>query len=107
MSPHGCQKMSAKPCKRDAEDFTRASLSNRKPKPPNCLLIQDKTFYSLAQNSADAVARAPTAQRIWARPEGPTVPASTLHRCGHVGIEKPDEAESLVSRGFENWQVRT
>src|SRR2546427_272138 len=48
MSPHGCQKMSAKPCKRDAEESLPVrSLSNRKPKPPNCLLIQDKTFYSL------------------------------------------------------------
>src|SRR5207245_6124707 len=49
MSPHGCQKMSAKPCKRDAEESLPVRrLSNQKPKPPNCLLIQDKTFYSLA-----------------------------------------------------------
>ena len=40
--------MSAKPCKRDAEErLPVRSLSNRKPKPPNSLLIQDKTFYSL------------------------------------------------------------
>ena len=48
MSLHGYQKMSAKPCKQDAEESLPVrSLSNRKPKPPNCLLIQDKTFYSL------------------------------------------------------------
>src|SRR6266853_4875032 len=53
MSLHGYQKMSAKPCKRDAEESLPVrSLSNRKPKPPNCLLIQDKTFYSLGSAPA-------------------------------------------------------
>ena len=43
MSPPGCQKMSAKPCNRNAEEsFPVLSLKSREQKPPNPLLIQDK-----------------------------------------------------------------
>src|SRR5215471_8742842 len=43
MSPLGCQKMSAKPCNRNAEEsFPVLSLKSREQKPPNPLLIQDK-----------------------------------------------------------------
>src|SRR5947209_17254621 len=43
MSPPGCQKMSAKPCNRNAEEnFPVLSLKSREQKPPNSLLIQDK-----------------------------------------------------------------
>src|SRR6266446_2359154 len=43
MSPPGCQKMSAKPCNRNAaESFPVLSLKSREQKPPNPLLIQDK-----------------------------------------------------------------
>src|SRR5438552_14585919 len=43
MSPPGCQKMSAKPCNRNAEErFPVLSLKGREQKPPNPLLIQDK-----------------------------------------------------------------
>src|SRR3989442_14810430 len=43
MSPPGCQKMSAKPCNRNAEKrFPVLSLKSREQKPPNPLLIQDK-----------------------------------------------------------------
>src|SRR5437870_6879462 len=48
MSPHGLRKRSAKRCNRYVdENFPVLSLKNRKPKPPNYLLIQDKTFHSL------------------------------------------------------------
>src|SRR5262249_35325057 len=43
MSPLGCQKMSATPCNRNAEEsFPVLSLKSREQKPPNSLLIQDK-----------------------------------------------------------------
>src|SRR5215468_12357738 len=43
MSPPGCQKMSATPCNRNAEEsFPVLSLKSREQKPPNSLLIQDK-----------------------------------------------------------------
>src|SRR5712691_4513961 len=43
MSLPGCQKMSAKPCNRNAEEsFPVLSLQSREQKPPNPLLIQDK-----------------------------------------------------------------
>src|SRR5712691_4685768 len=43
MSLLGCQKMSAKPCNRNAEEsFPVLSLKSREQKPPNPLLIQDK-----------------------------------------------------------------
>src|SRR5258707_15193984 len=43
MSPLGCQKMSAKPCNRNAEEsFPVLSLKSWEQKPPNPLLIQDK-----------------------------------------------------------------
>src|SRR6266851_6035172 len=43
MSPPGCQKMSAKPCNRNAEEsFPVLNLKSREQKPPNSLLIQDK-----------------------------------------------------------------
>src|SRR5713101_5851412 len=43
MSPPRCQKMSAKPCNRNAEEsFPVLSLKSREQKPPNPLLIQDK-----------------------------------------------------------------
>src|SRR3989442_15032104 len=43
MSPPGYQKMSAKPCNRNAkESFPVLSLKSREQKPPNSLLIQDK-----------------------------------------------------------------
>src|SRR4029434_8361943 len=43
MSPLGCQKISAKPCNRNAEErFPVLSLKSREQKPPNPLLIQDK-----------------------------------------------------------------
>src|SRR5712671_3615580 len=43
MSPPGCQKMSAKPCNRNAaESFPVVNLKSREQKPPNSLLIQDK-----------------------------------------------------------------
>src|SRR6266446_9757768 len=45
MSPPGCQKMSAKPCNRNAEEsFPVLSLKSREQKPPNPLLIQDKNI---------------------------------------------------------------
>src|SRR5215475_8888425 len=43
MSPPGCQKISATPCNRNAEEsFPVLSLKSREQKPPNSLLIQDK-----------------------------------------------------------------
>src|SRR5215470_5029899 len=43
MSPPGCQKMSATPCNRNAEEsFPVLSLKSWEQKPPNSLLIQDK-----------------------------------------------------------------
>src|SRR5262249_22415476 len=43
MSPHGCPKMSAKLCNRNAEEsFPVLSLKSWEQKPPNPLLIQDK-----------------------------------------------------------------
>src|SRR5712691_8657251 len=48
MSPPGCQKMSATPCNRNAEEsFPVLSLKSREQEPPNPLLIRDKAFYSL------------------------------------------------------------
>src|SRR5713226_5047078 len=49
MSRHGLRKRSAKPCYRYAEEsLAVVSLRSWKQKPPNSLLIQDKTFYNLA-----------------------------------------------------------
>src|SRR6266446_4135736 len=43
MSPPGCQKMSAKPCRQNAEESCPVlSLQSGEQKPPNSLLIQDK-----------------------------------------------------------------
>src|SRR2546428_8301145 len=48
MSEHGLWKRSAKPCYRYAEEsLAVVSLRSWKQKPPNSLLIQDKTFYNL------------------------------------------------------------
>src|SRR5713101_8200892 len=48
MSRHGLRKRSAKPCYRYAEEsLAVVSLRSWKQKPPNSLLIQDKTFYNL------------------------------------------------------------
>src|SRR5262249_49045267 len=45
MSPPGCQKMLAKPCNQNAEEsFPVHSLKSQAQKPPNPLLIQDKTI---------------------------------------------------------------
>src|SRR5438270_7100018 len=53
MSPPGCQKMSAKPCNRNAEEsFPVLSLKSWEQKPPNSLLIQDK---NVLQPSPDHV----------------------------------------------------
>src|SRR5713101_10157275 len=50
MSRHGLRKRSAKPCYRYAEEsLAVVSLRSWKQKPPNSLLIQDKTFYNLVQ----------------------------------------------------------
>src|SRR5215470_12820535 len=50
MSPPGCQKMSATPCHRNAEErFPVLSLKSREQEPPNPLLIRDKAFYSLGR----------------------------------------------------------
>src|SRR5215471_12434140 len=48
MSRHGLRRRSAKPCYRYAEEsLAIVSLGSRKQKPPNSLLMQDKTFYNL------------------------------------------------------------
>src|SRR5215831_8655563 len=53
MSPPGCQKMSATPCHRNAEErFPVLSLKSREQEPPNPLLIRDKAFYSLVHHHA-------------------------------------------------------
>src|SRR5712691_10780708 len=53
MSRHGLRKRSAKPCYRYAEEsLAVVSLRSWKQKPPNSLLIQDKTFYNLAHAPA-------------------------------------------------------
>src|SRR5215813_8646559 len=66
MSPLGCQKMSAKPCNRNAEEsFPVLSLKSREQKPPNPLLIQDK---DVLQPSIDVSASAPGIERrrvVW------------------------------------------
>src|SRR6266849_4109004 len=57
MSPPGCQKMSAKPCNRNAEKrFPVLSLKSREQKPPNPLLIQDK---NVLQPSAEPLGELP------------------------------------------------
>src|SRR6266849_3958156 len=54
MSRHGLRKRSAKPCYRYAEEsLAVVSLRSWKQKPPNSLLIQDKTFYNLGQSPED------------------------------------------------------
>ena len=51
MSPPGCQKMSATPCKRNVEEsFPVLNLKSREQEPPNHLLIRDKAFYSLPED---------------------------------------------------------
>src|SRR5262249_49602610 len=65
MSPHGCPKMSAKLCNRNAEEsFPVLSLKSWEQKPPNPLLIQDKNvlqpifeLYSYAPGPAEALPR--------------------------------------------------
>src|SRR3989442_1574582 len=71
MSPPGCQKMSAKPCNRNAEEsFPVLSLKSREQKPPNSLLIQDK---NVLQPSAD------------------------LHRTESGGVEEPGKRLGLAN----------